>query len=492
MSMNPTCIVSIASGKGGVGKTTVAVNLAWALAERQKDVCLLDADMGLANVDILLGLNPRKTLEDVLFQGLPMREATINVRDKVDVISGSSGVSRMAELSRERRTELVKDFSGLNRYDFLLIDNSPGISAQVISLCSASRDIVMVVIPEATSLTDSYALIKVLKENGLWWNPLILVNRAKGPRQAMAVYERIREATQKFLRLDCRYLGWIAEDVAVHESIIGRRPVVELIPHAAASGCFLSVADKLVEHSQSKGRSVSPETFWDQSVTFLQQRPLVDSVPPELRTYGEEEQHTAEQAEDTPLGPELDRIGTLAESLRACPDPSSSGRVVDEIKAVLVRLRRYEPQEMNENETHTDTTEHVDATGNEAGENGSTEEQSAAPVKPDRVLLICPHAEMQSVILDVLHDFGYEVDLWDRDQGPVPGENYRLVLISWDRADAPIQQLLDEFRNVPVVLLAGYLQQAEFSEEVRERVAALVKKPFQITTLREVIRRVAA
>lgn len=176
--------LAIASGKGGAGKTSLAVNLAFALARTGSRVCLLDADLGLSNVDIVLGITTDYTLEDVLFGGLPMEQAVTPVGPGVDVVAGSSGVARLAELTRQQRARLAGQFAKLSAYDFLLVDNSPGISRQVSALCLACQELVVVVNPEAPSMTDAYALIKVLKENGLCKSPAVVVNRAENAAQA--------------------------------------------------------------------------------------------------------------------------------------------------------------------------------------------------------------------------------------------------------------------------------------------------------------------
>ncbi len=168
----------------------MSVNLALALGRAGHRVCLLDADLGLSNADILLGVLPEHSLEDVLFGDLPIERAAMPVAENVDLVPGSSGVLRLAELTRDKRLALTRQFRKLSVYDYLLVDNSPGIASSVLSLCLAARELVVVVTPDPTSITDAYALIKVLREAGLWWSPLILVNRARSA--AGGVFERIR------------------------------------------------------------------------------------------------------------------------------------------------------------------------------------------------------------------------------------------------------------------------------------------------------------
>ena len=267
----PTRVVSVASGKGGVGKTSVTVNMAFALAQAGNKVCILDADLGLSNVDIILGVEPEKTLEDVLFEGVPMQEAIVNVGPGVDLVSGASGVPRLAELTRTDRRSLVGQFQALDAYDYLLVDNSPGITAQIISICLSSRDILLVVTPDATSITDAYALIKVLSQSGLWWNPFILVNRAKNPRQARLIYEKLRSTAGRRLKLGCEYLGCVLEDAAVSLAAADRRPLMLASPRARATRDIREAAQALDSMESVRGRDVAPVHFLDGSIMRLKQ-----------------------------------------------------------------------------------------------------------------------------------------------------------------------------------------------------------------------------
>ena len=258
-----TRILALASGKGGTGKTTVAVNLALALNRAGHTVCLLDADFGLSNAEVHLGLpSPVNTLENVLFDSLPLEECLVPVRPGFDLLSGSSGVARMAELDTTARKRLVAEFTALSGYDFLILDNSPGISAQVVSLCLATREIILVVNPEASALVDAYALIKVLKENGLWWPPLVLVNRSESGVQARQVFTRFQETVQQFLGLKPLFLGAVPlDDAARRMSALGK-PFVTLRDDLPASQAIMNVAKILAERLNKDWARNKPSEFF--------------------------------------------------------------------------------------------------------------------------------------------------------------------------------------------------------------------------------------
>lgn len=323
-----TRIVSVASGKGGTGKTVAAVNIAWALAERGRRVCLLDADLGLSNVDVLLGIRPQFSLEDVLFEGVPLEQAVTAVGRGVDVISGGSGVARLAELDRTRRRSLVEEFSALDGYDYLLIDNSPGISSQVISFCLAAREIIVVVNPEASSVTDAYALIKVLKENGLWFGPRLLINRTPDEARARFLFKKFNEASIKFLKLKLDLLGSVLEDEAVKDSVLRQRPLMEVMPDTKAGRGFSAVAEAL-ELGQSGRKTVYlyAGEYWEQSVTRFLQRPAAKNA------------HVISSGAMELLLTSLEMLAGKVGTLAATPEASKRKAMADTILKDLAGVR---------------------------------------------------------------------------------------------------------------------------------------------------------
>ncbi len=298
-----TRVLAVASGKGGVGKTSISVNLAFALAGLGKRVCLLDADLGLSNVDVLLGINPAVTLEQVLFDGIPMERAVMSVGPNVDVISGSSGVSRMAELSRDKRTALVREFHKLIAYDYILVDNSPGITAQVVSLCLSCGDILVIINPEPSSITDAYALIKIFKENGLHKDPLLVINRSHSTQHSQGVFARIQKTAQTHLGVTCELAGIIPEDPALYRAATRQRPLVETESASRAAKAIQEMARRIDAGAASDAAFLRPEQFFNQSVIRIQQTPLLPTEPGER---------------PSPLPPDfLDRMDQLLRQLDA-------------------------------------------------------------------------------------------------------------------------------------------------------------------------------
>jgi flagellar biosynthesis protein FlhG len=248
-------VLAVASGKGGTGKTSLSVNLALGLSRLGRKVCLLDADLGLSNVDVLLGISPELTLEHVLFEGVPMEQAVVRAAPGLDVVPGGSGVSRLADLSRDLRAAMSAEFAKLSGYDFLLVDGSPGISSQVISLCLACPELLVVINPDPASITDAYALVKVLSENGLRRSPYLLVNKARSRESAGEIFARVRGAMVKYLKLDARYLGHVPQDPHVSAAAARQRPLLELFPASSAGRAVLGLAKSLDETRLPQGMS---------------------------------------------------------------------------------------------------------------------------------------------------------------------------------------------------------------------------------------------
>lgn len=246
-----TRVISFTSGKGGVGKTSSVVNFAIALAQQGKSVLLLDADLGLANIDVMLGLAPRATIYDVLRGEKTLEEVMIDGPAGISVIPAASGVESMCSLDAQQRMLLMTAIEEVAyQFDYLLVDTSAGIGSDVMYFNCASREIVCVVNPEPTSLTDAYALIKVLSSQYGERSVSVLVNNVRASsmpaeREAQMVFNRLSKAVERFLHIELKYLGFVPSDPSLIEAIRSQRALMELYPSSPAGLAFASLARKI-------------------------------------------------------------------------------------------------------------------------------------------------------------------------------------------------------------------------------------------------------
>ncbi|MCB9555532.1 MAG: MinD/ParA family protein [Deltaproteobacteria bacterium] len=235
--------VAISSGKGGVGKTTVAVNLGIALSKAGKRVLLFDADLGLANVDILLGMSAEHTLADVLDESVSMESVLLKAPGGLTVLPAGSGILRLERLSPTQRVRLTKKLHDISRdYDLLLLDTGAGLTENVLFFASTADEVLMVTTPEPTALTDAYALIKILTTNYAVESIQLLVNEATRGAQGREIHAKLNGVAQRFLNRQLGYLGHIPSDPEVENAIKARTPLVVAKPSCPAAQAIHSVA----------------------------------------------------------------------------------------------------------------------------------------------------------------------------------------------------------------------------------------------------------
>jgi flagellar biosynthesis protein FlhG len=228
--------IAITSGKGGVGKTNMAVNLAVCMAQAGKRVCLLDADLGLANADMLCGLTPRVTLEDVVCRGRRLSETVLLGPGGFRLIPGASGVARLADLSPRQRAELLAQLLVVERVaDVILIDTGAGLGTNVLAFAGAAASTVVVTTPEPTALTDAYAMVKTLSTRSPETQIQILVNQVKDRAEGESVFHRMSKVCGTFLRRQVAFAGWVPSDSTLPDSVRRRQPVTVLHPRSAAT-----------------------------------------------------------------------------------------------------------------------------------------------------------------------------------------------------------------------------------------------------------------
>ncbi len=239
----PVQVIAVTSGKGGVGKTSVSVNLAVAMALDGKRVMLLDGDLGLANVDVMLGLQPSYNLSHVIDGQCSLDDTLVEGPAGVMVIPASSGKRNMAELSPAEHIGLVRAFSELQQpLDTLIVDTAAGIADSVITFSQASQQVIVVVTGDPQSLTDAYALIKVLnRERGIR-RIHVLANQVQSPREATEIFENLRRVAERFLDVTLSLVGSIPHDEWLKRAVRRQRAVVDLYPASNSAKAFRELA----------------------------------------------------------------------------------------------------------------------------------------------------------------------------------------------------------------------------------------------------------
>ncbi len=284
-------VITITSGKGGVGKTSISLNLSLCLASQGHRVCLFDADLGLANVNVLTGIFPEHGLDAVLTGEKKLEDIMVRNFQGIDIIPGSSGVEKMADLTGAEAQRLIQAFLQMGSYDYFIFDTSAGISAQVMAFCRASHQMVLVITPEPTSLTDAYSLLKVLSRTNVRDLPpvRVVVNQVKTAASARSAYAKLRKTVKKFLSLKITALGIVARDANVPISVVSQVPFTMLFPGSAASRCIRSLATKLKDGAAG---DLPMEIFWDQCLELMgsgraketEKKPRADQVEQMLTT----------------------------------------------------------------------------------------------------------------------------------------------------------------------------------------------------------------
>ncbi len=241
-----TRVMSVTSGKGGVGKTNTVINLAIGLARQGKSVMVLDADLSLANVDVLLGLKIKHTLFDLFEGNKSLDEVIVQGPEGIGIIPATSGVEAICNLSVQQRVLLMQEVEKVaHHYDYLLIDTPAGIGPDVMYFNSASAEIVCVISEEPTSLTDAYALIKVLNQNYGEKNFTILSNNVRTPAAGERAFKRLAKATEQFLHIRLDYLGSVPSDAALRDAVQEQRAVIDLYPSSSAGLAYANLAAKI-------------------------------------------------------------------------------------------------------------------------------------------------------------------------------------------------------------------------------------------------------
>lgn len=248
-------VITITSGKGGVGKTSLSVNLAINFSRMGKRVMLLDADFGLANIEVMLGIRPQYNLADLMYRGKSLQEIITTGPENIGFISGGSGIQELSHLSKEQVIYLIKKLYELDECaDVIIIDTGAGITDSVIEFVAASLEVLLVATPEPTSITDAYALLKTLNRKSEFsaesTKIKLISNKIKSDEDGEELYNKLSLVSDKFLNIKLEYLGGIPQDDLVSKAIMQQMPTTLLYPNSDASKAIASISAMLMADNE--------------------------------------------------------------------------------------------------------------------------------------------------------------------------------------------------------------------------------------------------
>lgn len=260
-------VIAVSSGKGGVGKTSIVSNLAISFARQGARVLAMDGDLGLANLDIALGLKPDLNLLDLFDETATIDEILTDGPEGITLLPGCSGRYDLANLDERDRYKLFQAVDTLeDRFDLLLIDTGAGINSNAVGFAAAAQTIVMVADPDPTSLADAYAFIKVMAMECGTKKVQLIANRVAGAREGEEVYERLSTLSNRFLGVGVEYLGYVNNDAAIARATRERVPVVVGYPSSLASQRLQSIASKILALPAGASQSAGISLFWKRLV----------------------------------------------------------------------------------------------------------------------------------------------------------------------------------------------------------------------------------
>ncbi|HET6150527.1 MAG TPA: MinD/ParA family protein [Polyangia bacterium] len=266
-------VFAVTSGKGGVGKSNVAANLAIHIAKTGKRVLVIDADLGLANIEILFGLKPRFHLGDVLGGGRPINEVLVQGPHGICLLPAGSGIQSLTQLSDNEKRQFITALDPLeDLFDVVFIDSGAGIGDNVLFFVGAAQEAILVVNPEPTALIDAYAVVKVLSQQAGVQSFSVIVNPVVDELAARGIFNKLTTVTNRFLTARMRHLGYIPRDENFHRAIMAQRPLVDMFPSSPASRALGDIAVRLLDGP--------PASKLDGGLKVMWQRLLRESAPP--------------------------------------------------------------------------------------------------------------------------------------------------------------------------------------------------------------------
>lgn len=252
-------VLTVTSGKGGVGKSSISINLAIWLARAGKRVVIFDADFGLANIEVMLGIRPQYNLADLMFRGKELKDIITPGPENVNFISGGSGIQELARMNRDQVLYLTRKLVELDGLaDYIIIDTGAGIADNVLEFVAASEEVLLVATPEPTSITDAYALLKALnrKADFSQRNTAIrmIANRVKNSEDGKNLYENMNAVVGKFLHLSLQYMGAVPQDDQISKAVMKQKPISLINPSAPSAQAIQQLADQLLPDDGTEKR----------------------------------------------------------------------------------------------------------------------------------------------------------------------------------------------------------------------------------------------
>lgn len=256
LNRNKFKVITVSSGKGGVGKTSFVVNLSTALAKRGLKVGILDADFGMANVDIMFGCMAKHSIFDVINNNKNLSEIIVKTEDGVEIIPGGTGLKRIFNIDDEKKHILVQKFEQLSYIDILLIDTGAGASDNVLKFIEIADEVIVITNPEPTALTDAYSLIKIVSINNINQKINVVINRVKNQSEAEETFQKINFTVKNFLGGELNFLGYIVDDNRVGQAIKRQVPFIKEYPNSEISLCINKIVSNVLgEKTQTKHNS---------------------------------------------------------------------------------------------------------------------------------------------------------------------------------------------------------------------------------------------
>ncbi len=242
-------VYCVASGKGGVGKTNLSVNMGLVIQSLGKNVLLIDADLGLANIDVVSGLYPKYNLSHILSIGKSIKDVILKGPMGISILPGASGLYDLANITSVELKILIDSFSSIaNDFDIIIIDTGAGISKNVISFIRSSDEVIVVTTPEPSAVTDAYALIKIARK---YCDSIhVIVNKTDNYKEAEYTIEKLSRVTKKYLNLKINYLGYVLKDNTIYKSNMAQTPFYIKYPNGLASKCLITISKKLIYGEQ--------------------------------------------------------------------------------------------------------------------------------------------------------------------------------------------------------------------------------------------------